>query len=203
MQLEYFKAKKILDDYNIKSIESKYVNNAEEAKKFCGNSKIVLKAISEKAVHKSKAGLVILDLDKESVERGYNELVKLAEKVKPYKIIAQKMSKKGIEIIIGGRDDAQFGRLILIGLGGIYVEAFKDFALRLCPIKEYDAKSMLDQLRSKNVITYNGEAEAQLIKLLMKVSKLLIDHKEIKELDLNPAIIYKDGYEMVDIRMII
>ena len=203
MQMEYFKAKKILDNYNIKSIESSYVNSEEEALKFCGEDRIVLKAISENAIHKSKAGLVMLDLNKEMVSKAFRELVKKAEVVKPYKIIAQKMSNKGIEIILGGRVDQQFGRLILIGLGGIYVEAFKDFALRVCPITGYDASEMLKQLRSFNVISYNGNATKMLEKLLLNISKLLLEHPEIKELDLNPAIIRKDSYEIVDIRMIV
>ena len=201
--MEYFKAKKILDSYNIKSIESSYVTTADEALRFCGNNKIVLKAISENAIHKSKAGLVMLDLNKETVSGAFKELVKKAEKVKPYKIIAQKMSEKGIEIILGGRVDQQFGRLILIGLGGIYVEVFKDFALRVCPITKYDASQMLEQLRSLNIIGYNGQAITMLETLLLSISKLLLEHPEIKELDLNPAIIRKDSYEIVDIRMIV
>ncbi len=202
-QLEYFKAKKILDDYGIKNIESKYVNDAKDAQTFCGNDKIVLKAISEKALHKSKAGLVMLDISSGEVSKAYSELVKRAKKIKPYKIIAQKMSKKGIEIILGGRYDDQFGRLILIGLGGIYVETFKDFSLRVCPINAYDASEMLKQLKSINVITYNGKTTKLLENLLLKISKLLIDHPEIKELDLNPAIISENDYEIVDIRMLL
>ncbi|MEM0201239.1 MAG: acetate--CoA ligase family protein [Candidatus Micrarchaeaceae archaeon] len=203
MQLDYFKANKILEEYGIKSIKSSYINSLNEAKDFCGNDRIVLKAISDKAIHKSKAGLVILNVDKDTLEQSYKELLKKAEKVKPYKIIAQKMSEGGIEIILGGRTDQQFGRLILLGLGGIYVEAFKDFSLRLCPIEKFDANEMIDQLKSKNVITYNGKSTEMLVTLLLKISKLLLEHGEIKELDLNPAIIREDSYEIVDIRMII
>lgn len=203
MQLDYFKAKKILDEYGISSIKSSYINSLEEAQDFCGTDRVVLKAISDKAIHKSKAGLVYLDVNKDSVESIYKELVKKAEKVKPYKIIAQKMSEKGIEVILGGRTDEQFGRMILLGLGGIYVEAFKDFALRLCPIEKFDANEMIEQLKSKKVITYNGQSTEMLIALLMKISKLLLEHEEIKELDLNPVIITEKGYEVVDIRMIV
>jgi succinyl-CoA synthetase beta subunit len=203
MQLDYFKAKKILDDYGIKSIKSSYINSLKEVQDFCGKDKIVLKAISDKAIHKSKAGLVILDVDQDSVELSYKELLKKAEKFKPYKIIAQKMSDKGVEIILGGRTDQQFGRFILLGLGGIYVEAFKDFSLRLCPIGKFDANEMINQLRSKNIITNKGESTDMLVTLLMKISKLLLEHEEVKELDLNPVIITENGYEIVDIRMIV
>ncbi len=203
MQLDYFKAKRILDEYGIKSVDSRYVDTVEDAVKFCGNDKIVLKAISDNAMHKSKAGLVMLDINKENLSTVYKELIKRAEEVKPYKIIAQKMSRSGVEIILGGRDDPQFGRLILIGLGGVYVEAFKDFALRVCPITKYDTTQMLEQLKSMKVISYNGAATKMLETLLLNISKLLLEHPEIKELDLNPAIIRADSYEIVDIRMLV
>ena len=62
--------------------------------------------------------------------------------------------------------------MILLGLGGIYVETFKDFALRLCPITRYDALSMLDQLRSKNVIAPDNKSKEMIVGLLMKTSKM-------------------------------
>ncbi len=118
---------------------------------------IVLKLISDKAIHKSKEGLVKLDLrGKGEITAAFNYLVKKGEKLKPYKILAQKMSGGGIEIIMGGSTDKQFGRMLLVGLGGVYVETFKDVELRLCPISKDDAKEMLADLRSGGVITYNG-----------------------------------------------
>jgi acetyltransferase len=203
MLSDYFKAKTLLDKYHIKSIESKYVTKAEEAVKFAGGDAIVLKVISEKQLHKSKAGLVKLNLQgANEIKPAYKELEAKAKKITPYKIIAQKMARKGIEAILGGREDPQFGKLILMGLGGIYVEAFKDFALRTCPITKYDALEMLDQLRSKDVITYNGKSTAMITTLLLNVSKLLKENPSIKELDLNPVILREDGYEVVDIRVL-
>ncbi|MGC8888730.1 MAG: acetate--CoA ligase family protein, partial [Candidatus Micrarchaeia archaeon] len=163
--------------------------------------KVALKAISEKALHKSKAGLVELNVNKENARERYTGLLKRAKQYAPFKILAQKMAEPGIEVIIGGREDQQFGKLILIGLGGVFVEAFKDFSLRVCPIKEYDALQMINELKSKNVITYNGKAERTIVSLLLKVSKML-EENEIKELDLNPVIIREKGYDAVDLRII-
>jgi succinyl-CoA synthetase beta subunit len=204
MLWDYFKAKEILDKYGIRSIESRYVENADDAVKFSQSKPIVLKLISEKELHKSKAGLVKLELSNEKdIRRAYEELASKGKSLKPYKIIAQKMAEEGgIESIIGGRDDPQFGKLILIGLGGVYVEAFKDFALRVCPINEYDAGEMLEQLVSRNVITYKGESRKMLVKLLMSVSKLLVENPQIKELDLNPVILREKSYDVVDIRVL-
>ncbi len=203
MLWDYFKAKGLLDRYGIRSVESRYIDSEEDAVYFSEGKPIVMKLISERQLHKSKAGLVKLGLsDEKSIVKAYRELASKGRRLKPYKIIAQRMVLGGVEAIIGGRDDPQFGKLVLIGLGGIYVEAFKDFALRVCPIKEYDAAEMLDQLVSKEVITYKGESTKMLERLLVNVSRLLSENPEIKELDLNPVILRKDGYDIVDIRVL-
>ncbi|MGC8676331.1 MAG: acetate--CoA ligase family protein [Candidatus Micrarchaeia archaeon] len=203
MLLEYFEAKKILDKYGIRSIDSAYVDTGKEAIEFAGKEPIVLKAISEKAMHKSKAGLVKLNLEgEEEISAAYRTLEREAKPFAPYKILAQKMSKGGVETIIGGSVDAQFGKVMLIGLGGVYVEAFRDTAMRLCPITRYDAEEMLLQLKSRNVITYNGAARRMLVDLLLRFSKMFSAEQGIKEIDLNPVIVRKDSYEAVDLRMI-
>jgi succinyl-CoA synthetase beta subunit len=200
--LDYFEGKDILDKYGIRSVESRYVASGAEAAEFSNNEPIVLKLISDKALHKSKSGLVKLNLKGPDVSKAYDELSSKGKDLKPYKIIAQKMSKGGIEIIIGGRVDPQFGKLILLGLGGIYVEVFKDFALRICPITKNDALDMINQLRSKEVITFKGEDTEMLVKLLLSVSRMLVENERITELDLNPLMIREGSYEAVDIRMI-
>lgn len=200
--LDYFEGKKLLDKYGIKSIESSYVSSSKEALSFAGKEHIVLKLISDKALHKSKAGLVKLDLNGEDITVAFKDLELKGKDRKPYKIIAQKMSKGGVEVIVGGRTDPQFGKLILLGLGGIYVEVFRDFALRVCPINRNDAQDMIDQLRSKNVVTFQGKDNEMIIGLLLSVSKLLTDNEKVTELDLNPLIIKEGSYVAVDIRMI-
>ena len=199
--LDYFEGDKILKHYGISSIDSQYVSSAEEASAFSKGGPIALKLISNKAIHKSKAGLVKLNLSGNAISAAYSELAQKGKTLSPYKIIAQKMAKPGIEIIIGGKTDPQFGKLILIGLGGIYVEIFKDFALRVCPITKNDALDMIEQLKSKKVVTFNGKDTNLLINVLLKVSKLLTSNQKIIELDLNPLIIRPGSYEAVDIRI--
>jgi succinyl-CoA synthetase beta subunit len=195
-------ARKLLERYGIDSVQSGYVKSAKEAVDFSAGKKIVLKAISDKALHKSKSGLVALNLcTPEEIATAYNAIAKRARKFAPFKILAQRMAGKGIEIIIGGNTDKQFGKLIMVGLGGIYVEAFKDVASRLCPISRYDARSMLLQLKSHNVIAPDSADERMLVGLLLKVSKLFEETK-ISELDLNPVIVHGGSYEAVDLRMI-
>jgi succinyl-CoA synthetase beta subunit len=200
--MEYEKAHSMLKRYGIKSIESKYVNSADEAVRFAKKKPIVLKAISNRALHKTKSGLIKLDLETEhEIRAAYMNLEKKAARFKPYKILAQHMVKNGLEIIVGGKVDPQFGKLVLIGLGGIYVETFKDFALRVCPIKKYDAIEMLNQLKSKKVIAPNEKSERMIEELLLKVSKML-EHNNISELDLNPLILHDGTYDAVDLRIL-
>ena len=201
--VDYVEAYKMLGAYEIKAAEAKYVSSAKEAIEFShGGEPLAMKVISEKALHKSKSGLVRLGLSKPAdIEGAFEDLSAKAQKIKPYKILVQKMVKGDKEIIVGSKTDEQFGKLILVGLGGIYVETFKDVAIRVCPINEYDANEMLDQLKSGKIIAPDEQSRKMLTNLLLKVSKFILDHKEIEELDLNPVIIYEGGYCAVDLRL--
>lgn len=198
---DYFEGKRTLGKYGIHSINSWYVGSASEAVSRAAGRPIAMKAISPKALHKSKSGLVKLDLKtRDEIKAAYEELSKKARALKPYRIIAQEMSSGGIEVIIGGKTDPQFGKVILLGLGGIYVEAFKDFSIRACPITMHEANGMIESLKSSSIITYHSKNKGMLAKLLVKVSKMLVS-AAIAELDLNPVILREKSYDIVDIRM--
>ncbi len=200
--LDYMKASEQLRKYNVHSIRSSYVSSADDAVKFAKGKPIVLKLISNKALHKSKSGLVKLNLNNDSqIRSAFSDLSKKGTKLRPYRIIAQELAKSGIEIIIGGNTDVQFGKMVLLGLGGIYVETFKDVALRICPITKFDAEDMIDQLKSGKIITNDGKNREMLVKLLLNVSKFISENK-ITELDLNPVIIRDGSYDVVDIRVL-
>ena len=200
--MDYMEAYALLNKYGIKSVESRYVSSAREALSFSNGKPIALKALSQRALHKSKNKLVALGISTpDEIESQYTQLAKTASKFKPYRIIAQRMVRGNLEIIIGGKTDPQFGKMVLIGLGGIYVETFKDFALRLCPISEYDARSMLSQLKSRNIIAPNQKSERMIISLMLSVSRMFYDNN-MTELDLNPVILHDDTYDAVDLRII-
>ena len=198
--MDYVEAYNLLKKNGINAAEARYVKTYEEAVDFADGKAIVIKGISAKALHKTKSGLVELDVSDNDAEERFRALSKKAEKYKPYRILGQRMAPKGIEVIVGGRLDDQFGKLILIGLGGIYVEVFKDFALRVCPITRYDAESMIEQLKSKNVVAADTASGKMLVDLLMRVSRMLSEN-DIKELDLNPIILHDKGYDAVDLRV--
>ena len=201
--LEYMKAYYMLRRHGIRALDAKYVSSAADAIDFSSGKPIVLKAISEKALHKSKNGLVKLNLSTErDIRSAYADLESMARNLKPYKILAQRMVTNGLEIIVGGNTDPQFGKMVLLGLGGIYVETFKDFALRVCPITRYDAASMISQLRSHAIVAPDPATEKMIADLLLNVSNMLTKEQGISELDLNPVILHDGTYDAVDLRVI-
>ncbi len=176
------------------------MDSAEAAKRFAGNSRIVLKAIPNIPAHKSKSGLVAVELDAGMISDAFKLVSARAKKYGAYKMLAQEMIG-GTEIILGGKSDAQFGKMVLIGLGGIYVEAFKDFSLRLCPVSNRDALDMVEQLRSCAIVAPDEKSKSLLAGLIIKVSKMYSE-TQINELDLNPVILHDGTYDAVDLRMI-
>jgi succinyl-CoA synthetase beta subunit len=200
--VDYLEAAKLLKKYGIRAAEARYASSADEAISFSAGKPIVMKVISQRAIHKSREGLVALNLATEkSVREAFAALSRKGQRVKPYRILVQRMAPGGVEIIIGGKTDPQFGKMVLLGLGGIYVETFRDFALRACPISNFDARSMVSQLRSKRIIAPDESSERQLVGLVMRVSKLFSENR-MSELDLNPLIFHDGIYEAVDIRVI-
>lgn len=202
--IEYMQAKKLIEKYGIKTVKASYVSSAEDAVKFAktNGAPIALKLISDKALHKTKSGVIKLNLtEPKQISNAYNQLIAKSRRFKPFKILAQRMSPNGIEIIVGGRVDPQFGKLILLGLGGIYVEAFKDFTLRVCPLTMHDAEQMVTQLRSRAVIAPDTKHTAMLAQIVMKASKMFLENS-IEELDLNPIILHDGTYDAVDLRLI-
>ena len=115
----------------------------------------------------------------------------------------QKMARKGIELIIGGKKDPQFGHMIVLGMGGVYVEVFKDVTARICPITKQDIIEMVNELQTHPLLTgVRGMGPInlnQLYSLMVKTSKMIVK-EDIKELDLNPVIFDGKGYDIVDVR---
>ncbi|MCL4381148.1 MAG: acetate--CoA ligase family protein [Candidatus Marsarchaeota archaeon] len=203
--VDYDDGKKILDKYRIQSVPSKYVQSADEAVAFSSSLKgkeMAMKVISKNpdALHKAKKGLVALNLkEKEDIVKAWKDLESKAKQFMPYKIQAQEMVR-GIEIIIGGKIDPQFGKIVIIGLGGIYVEVLKDFQIGICPVEAKNADIMIGMLKSKQILL-NSIKKETLVRLIMDVSRMMLEN-DISELDLNPMIIHDGKIDAVDIRII-
>jgi acyl-CoA synthetase (NDP forming) len=117
------------------------------------------------------------------------------------------MAKQGIEVIIGMTKDAQFGPVIMFGLGGILVEVLKDVSFRIVPMTKRDAAEMITEIKGFPILKgYRGQDPADvpyLEELIVKVSDFVDKNPEIKELDLNPVFAYKSGALAVDARIIL
>jgi acyl-CoA synthetase (NDP forming) len=119
------------------------------------------------------------------------------------------MTTAGKELILGGRQDPQFGPVVLVGLGGIFVEVFEEVVLRVAPISPREAHEMVQSLRGFAVLTgARGSQTADIPALeqaLLRLSQLLCDFPEIKEIDINPLRVFQAGAgcQALDCRVIL
>jgi len=190
--------------FNLPYPKSFLTSTLEQAQKTKIEFPLILKIISEKIIHKTEDN-AILKTSKEELQENYEKLLKICKqkRIKP-QILLQEFIK-GQEIIIGIKNDETFNHVILLGIGGIFVELLKDITFRKCPITKEDAESMINNLKHKELLTgfRNQSVNLEILKnLLVKVSKLPEKHK-IQELDLNPVIINKNEAKIVDIRTIL
>jgi acyl-CoA synthetase (NDP forming) len=117
------------------------------------------------------------------------------------------MAPKGTEVIVGAIKDEQFGATLMFGLGGIFVEVLKDVTFKIAPVNMEEAKDMINGLKAAALLKGHRNTEPvdidALAQVLVNVSNLLMEHPEIKELDLNPVMAYTKGVSTVDARIIL
>ena len=163
----------------------------------------VMKIQSPNILHKTDLGCVKLNIeDISKAEEAYNEIIANAEKGMPEAVIEgvviQEMAKKGLEFIVGVSNDSNMGPLVLVGMGGIFTEVFKDAAMWPAPINTKEAMDMLKSLKSYKLLQgYRGSEPADteaLADVIVKVSNYAYENEdEIKEMDVNPVIVYPKG----------
>lgn len=173
---------------------------------------VALKIASPEIIHKSDSGGVRLSLRNASeVRAAYREIIEGARKIFPSAslqgVSVQKMAKPGTEVIVGTSKDPQFGPVIMFGLGGIFVEVLKDVSFRIIPLSWKDALEMIEEIKGYPLLKgYRGKEPVDiqsLIEIILKISNLMEQHPEIKELELNPIFAYKKGALAVDARIIL
>jgi len=207
-------AKTICMEYRIPVTTFRVARTAEEAVKFAEEIgyPTVLKIVSPDVIHKFDVGGVILDLKSpEDIRDAYKKILENVKKHKPEAnvkgILIQEMAPSSTEVIVGSTKDPQFGPALMFGLGGIFVEVLKDVTFRIAPIMEQDALEMITEVKAYPILRgYRNQPPADIdaiVKILLKTSKLVMDHQEIKELDLNPIMVYAKGAKTVDARIIL
>jgi acetyl-CoA synthetase (ADP-forming) len=211
--LEY-EAKNVCKEYGIPITELKIAKTAQQATQFSEEIgyPTVFKIISPDITHKFDVGGVVLNINnREEAKKAYNQIIENVKKHKPDAkidgILVQEMAPCSTEIIVGAIKDQQFGQTLMFGFGGTFVEVMKDVSFRVAPITKEDAQEMISEVKAYPVLKgYRGQAPRDIdtiTNILVSVSNLIMDYPEIKELDLNPVMVYEKGAKTVDARIIL
>ncbi len=173
---------------------------------------VVVKILSLDITHKTEVGGVAVGLkDEGEVSDAYDRITEAARSASPSAkiegVTVQEMAAPGTEVIIGGLTDPQFGPVLMLGLGGIMVEVFKDVAFRIVPISRQDASQMIHQLKGYPILAgARGQPPADIDRLqqaLLALSRFMEEHPEVAEFDLNPLFVYSQDLVGVDARIIL
>jgi acyl-CoA synthetase (NDP forming) len=207
-------AKSVCMEYGIPVTRFSLAKSGVEAVKFAERIgyPVVLKIVSPDIIHKSDVGGVMLNLkDAKDVRKAYKQIM---ENMKKHKkdaeivgVLVQEMVPPSTEVIVGAVKDPQFGHALMFGLGGVFVEVLKDVTFRIVPINEEEAHEMIGEVKAYPLLKgYRGMPPADIqaiVQILLKTSRLVSEHPEIRELDLNPIMVYEKGAKTVDARIIL
>jgi len=206
----------VLKAYEFPIIKSVLATNEREA--VAATQKIgfpvVMKIASPDILHKFDVGGVMLNLKyKAEVQKAYNTILRNIKakmpKAKITGMMVEEMAAPGKEVILGMNYDQQFGPILMFGMGGIYVEALEDVIFRLAPIRELTADMMITRTKTHKILEgFRGGPvydTAAISECLKRLSQLVTDLEDIKELDINPLIVYEKGKgcTIVDARIIL
>jgi len=197
----------ILAAYKIPLANWRIAANAEEAEKAALEIgfPVVVKADSKTILHKSDMGGVAVNLkDGDAVK---SVVMKMEKKLAAddLKFFIQKFMPEGLEVILGAKAEEGLGHLIMFGMGGIYVEVLKDVVFDITPVSESEARDMISSIKMapllEGVRGEKGVDQKALVEIIQRLSQLVTDLDDIKEMDLNPAIAYEDEVFVVDARI--
>jgi acetyl-CoA synthetase (ADP-forming) len=206
------RSKALLRRYRIPFCESKVCSSQSELLAFAKRVgyPVVLKVESEAVVHKSDSGGVIAGImDSKALIGSQKKIIRNISERFPdlsgFSFLVQKQVT-GKEVIIGMKRDPQFGPVIMVGLGGIFVEVLKDVSFRIAPLKKSDAKAMLAELKSYRILTgVRGEPSVDidsLVDMILKISRMSLGEDAIEEIDFNPVMVNEKKAYVVDARII-
>ena len=173
---------------------------------------LVMKVISPQVIHKSDAGGVRTGIRSSAdAETAFDTLSHKVKAFDPSAIISgfiiEQQKEKGLEILVGGRTDPTFGKVITVGMGGTLVELIRDLSIRVLPVTTEEIDAMLRELQAYPLITGFRNEPARdkegLISLIDQVARFFIQSPTIVEFDLNPVFLYEKGACVVDARIFI
>ncbi len=173
---------------------------------------VVMKIASPQIIHKSDAGGVKVNLTNDSeIKEAFKTIIANAKKYNKNAeikgVLIVEMVKGGKELIIGSKLEPGFGPVIMLGMGGIYVEVLKDVTFKLAPVTDTEADDMISSIKTQKLLQgVRGEKPSDIAKLsecIQRLSQLVTDFKEIKELDMNPVLVMEKGKgcKILDVRI--
>jgi acyl-CoA synthetase (NDP forming) len=209
--MDELEAKALLARYGIPVNEGRAARSAEEAAEAARHIgfPIVVKVLSEKITHKSDLGLVVLNIcNPDGVRDAYEHIVKKAKSVDPGAgVVVEAMADQGTEVIVGAKRDLQFGPTVLFGLGGIFVEVFKDVSIRVAPVDGDMALGMVKEIKGYPILKgFRGKKGVDieaLADIIVNTSRLMMSEDNVLELDMNPVMAYEEGAVAVDARALL
>jgi len=207
-------AKTVCREYGIPVTMFELAKTEAEAVKFAEKIgyPIVLKIVSPNIIHKSDVGGVIVGLKTvKDIRNAYKQILRNVKEHNPNAkivgVLVQEMAPDSTEVIVGAIKDPQFGPAVMFGLGGIFVEVLKDVTFRVAPITEDEAREMISEVKGYPLLKgYRNQPPVDvniIVQILLSTSRLVMEHQEIKELDLNPIMVYEKGAKTVDARIIL
>ena len=212
--LSEVEAKQLLAEAGIPVVEARLAATRDEAVALADEFgyPVALKIVSAQITHKSDIGGVKLNLGNENqVGAAFDAIITAAKSAdssaKLDGVSVQRMAEPGVEVITGMTMDAQFGPVLMFGLGGVLVEVLKDVSFRVVPITERDASQMIHEIQGFPILEGHRSQEPAdipaLQDLLVKLSSFVEAHPDIAELDLNPVFAYPNGAVAVDARIVL
>lgn len=191
---------RLLEAYGLRTAKWSVVSTVTEAISAAEHIgfPVVMKISADSPTHKTELGGVRVNVQPGDVMRVFNELTKISGRV----LVQEQLP--GVEVFLGGIDDPVFGKAVVVGLGGIYVEVFRSVSYGLCPLDYEEAGRMVRSSKVEALLkarNRNYSVDA-VIDSIVKVSKLMVD-LDIKQLDINPLIVNQEGAYAVDVRTVL
>jgi acetyltransferase len=205
--LSEYDAKQVLRDAGIPTVMEQRATSVDEAVEYADEIgyPVILKIDSADIQHKSDIGAVMDAHDADAVRTRYDHIRQNVDENAPDAAINGMLVEEkveGTELIVGVQHDPDFGHVVMVGIGGIFVETLNDVTFRAIPITRQDAAAMLDDLRATELLDgVRGNSPVDqdaLIDVLVQVSRLVEDHPTIRELDINPLFADADGAVAAD-----
>ena len=204
----------LLRQYDVPAPAFEIVQSPEDAAKAAASIgyPVVMKIVSPQIIHKSDAGGVIVGVkDDAAAKEAFDKIVANAKNYDASAeikgVIVEEMAKPGLELIVGGKIDPAFGRVLTFGLGGTMVEFHKDVGIRLLPAEDEELRSLIREIKGYTLIKgYRGDApkdEEFLFQVLKNACRFFEDNENVVEFDINPLRLYEKGGCAVDARVIV